>query len=198
MLPGLFRRRRRAQLVCRILELQQALAQAEHALHRDDLTPLLNRRGFRRACDQHPQDGPAPVISCVMIDLDDFKSINGTHGHPAGDAVLQHFASALRRQLRPEDTVARLGGDEFALLLTGTTALDVERILLRIQRDLHRNPCPLLREPRPLKFSAGIAQRALEESLAAALARADAALLDAKRRGKNHVVRATADTQLPP
>jgi len=118
VLSALFRRRRRAKLTSRIVELQLALAQAERALHQDDLTALLNRRGFRRACDGHPDQAPV-VLSCVMLDLDDFKEINDRHGHPAGDAALLHFAEALRRGLRPEDTVARLGGDEFALLLAG-------------------------------------------------------------------------------
>lgn len=138
------------------------------------------------------------VLSCAMIDLDDFKSINDTYGHPTGDTALQHFAGALRSQLRPQDTVARLGGDEFALLLTGTSALDVEGILLRIQGNLIRNPCTLFPEPRSLTFSAGVAQRTRDEPLAAALTRADAALLEAKRCGKNCIVRATADTWATP
>lgn len=174
-----------------------ALAEAERALHQDDLTTLLNRRGFRRACDLHPERPPM-VLSCAMIDLDDFKSINDIYGHPAGDAALQHFASALRWQLRPQDTVARLGGDEFALLLMGTSGLDAERILLRIQGNLNRNLCTLFPEPRPLTFSAGVAQRTQEEPLAAALTRADAALLEAKRRSKNCIVRAIADTWATP
>lgn len=187
MLPALFRRRRRAKLTSRIVELQLALAQAERALHQDDLTALLNRRGFRRACDAHPEQAPV-VLSCVMIDLDDFKGINDRHGHPAGDAALMHFAGTLRRGLRPEDTVARLGGDEFALLLAGATGRDSEQILRRIQHDLRRDSCKILTET--LRFSAGIAERAPRESLAQTLSRADTALLAAKRGGKNGFMRA--------
>lgn len=191
MLPALFRRRRRAKLTSRIAELQLALAQAERALHHDDLTILLNRRGFRRACDLHPKS-PSVVLSCAMIDLDDFKSINDTHGHPAGDAVLMHFADVLRRGLRPEDTVARLGGDEFAVLLAGAMGPDVERILLRIQQDPTLNACTKVPGPWSLKFSAGIAERHANESLWEMLARADDALLEAKRRGKDRLTRAAA------
>ncbi|WP_088887230.1 GGDEF domain-containing protein [Diaphorobacter nitroreducens] len=191
MLPPLFRRRRRAKLTSRIVELQLALAQAERALHQDDLTALLNRRGFRRACDGHPEQAPV-VLSCVMIDLDDFKGINDRHGHPAGDAALLHFAAALRRGLRPEDTVARLGGDEFALLLAGAAGREVEGILLRIQHDLQQNSCTMLTET--LRFSAGVAERSPRESLAQTLSRADSALLDAKRRGKSCIVRAADPT----
>ncbi len=192
MLPALFRRRRRAQLISRIAKLHLALAQTDRALHQDELTALLNRRGFRRACDLHPERPPR-VLSCVMIDLDDFKCINDTHGHLAGDVVLMHFAIALRRLLRPDDTVARFGGDEFALLLAGAEGQDVERILLRIQDDLFQNPCAMLSQRLRLRFSAGIAECGPEESLPLALTRADAALLAAKRRGKGCIVRACAD-----
>lgn len=191
MLPALFRRRRRIKLSSRIVELQLALAQAERALHQDDLTALLNRRGFRRACDAHP-DQPPVVLACAMLDLDDFKGINDSHGHPAGDAALLHFAAALRRGLRPEDTVARLGGDEFALLLAGASGRELERILSRIQRDLQQNSCTMLTET--LRFSAGVAERVPWESLAQTLFRADTALLDAKRRGKSCIVRAAEPT----
>lgn len=187
MPSSVFRRRRRAKLTSRIAELQLALAQAERALHHDDLTTLLNRRGFRRACDMEPAQAPV-VLSCVMIDLDDFKGINDNHGHPAGDAALLHFASALRRGLRPEDTVARLGGDEFALLLAGAPGQEVERILLRIRDFLQQNSCTMLTEK--LKFSAGIAERSPRESLAQTLSRADTALLNAKRCGKSCIVHA--------
>lgn len=191
-MPALFRRRRRAKLTSRIVELQLALAQAERALHQDDLTALPNRRGFRRACDTDPEQAP-DVLCCVMVDLDDFKRINDLHGHPAGDAALTHFADALRRGLRPEDTVARIGGDEFALLLAGATGREAEQILSRIQQDLAQNPCTMPTET--LKFSAGIAERAPWESLAQALSRADTAVLDAKRSGKSCFVRAAEPAQ---
>ncbi|WP_298434923.1 GGDEF domain-containing protein [Ottowia sp.] len=194
MLSALFRRRRRAKLVSRIVALQLALAQAERALHQDDLTALLNRRGFRRACDAHPGHVPE-VLSCVMIDLDNFKGINDTHGHPAGDAALVQFAAALRRCLRSDDAVARLGGDEFALLLAGVPAKDVERILLRLQIDLQQAHDSCKMPTATLGFSAGIAERVPWESLAQTLSRADTALLDAKRQGKSCFVWAAQPTQ---
>lgn len=86
----------------------------------DELTGLLNRRGFstalRRelaACERHDQGG---VL--VMVDLDRFKQINDQHGHQAGDAYLREVGRVLRDNVRPQDMVARLGGDEFAVLLT--------------------------------------------------------------------------------
>jgi hypothetical protein len=84
---------------CRaIAVLENALATAQDLLHRDDLTPLLNRRGFRRACDQSAATRTIQIrMCCVMMDLDDFKSINNRYGHPAGDAALVHFSQTLRR-----------------------------------------------------------------------------------------------------
>jgi len=191
VLPPLFRHRRRAKLTSRIFKLQLALAQAERALHHDDLTALLNRRGFRRACDVLPKQAPV-VLSCAMLDLDDFKGINDNHGHPAGDAALLHFAAALRRGLRPDDSVARLGGDEFALLLAGASGQEAECILLRIQHDLQQSSFTTL--PETIKFSAGIAERTSSESLAQTLSRADIALLNAKRQGKSCIVHAPEPT----
>lgn len=169
-----------------------ALAHAQHALHHDDLTATLNRRGFRRACDLLPTAGPHVVLSCAMVDLDDFKLINDTYGHPVGDAALTHFSAMLRAQLRPQDTVARLGGDEFAVLLADTRGGDAARILSRVQDELQRNPCGALPAQLSLIFSAGVAERLDHEPLACALARADNALLEAKRRGKGRLVRCPA------
>lgn len=134
-----------------------------------------------------------------MIDLDDFKGINDTHGHAAGDAVLRYFAAALCQGLRPEDTVARLGGDEFAVVLAGAAGVDTEHILLRIQHALQSSACTTMpAQAWSLKFSAGIAERTPGESLVQALSRADEALLEAKRRGKSCIVRAsTSRTDQP-
>ena len=132
MPSAIFRRRRHVHLSARLIALQLALIQAEQTLHHDDLTILLNRKGFRRACDLHPEPG-STVLSCAMIDLDDFKAINDTLGHPVGDQALQHFAQALRGRLRREDAVARLGGDEFALLLINASNRNVECLLQQIQ-----------------------------------------------------------------
>ncbi len=79
------------------------------------LTPLLNRRGFRRACDWWAGNGPMAMSTCcTMIDLDGFKALNHRHGHPVWQ---RHFAATLRRHLSPADTITRLGGAEFALIL---------------------------------------------------------------------------------
>lgn len=179
------RRHRRSAVKQQIVALEQALQQAQHLLHQDDLTPLLNRRGFRRACDQWADGGAKDVSACcVMVDLDGFKAINDRHGHPVGDAALIHFAATLRRHMRPADTIARLGGDEFALILSNCSGSDARTMLERLRDALAVTPLPASGSTIFLRFSAGIAERHADESLAQALERADAALLDAKRQGK--------------
>ncbi|WP_323003867.1 GGDEF domain-containing protein [Denitromonas sp.] len=188
------RRHRRSSVKQQIVALEQALEQAQHLLHQDDLTPLLNRRGFRRACDQWA-DGDVKDASacCVMVDLDGFKAINDRHGHPVGDAALIHFATTLRRHMRPTDTIARLGGDEFALILSNCSGSDARKMLERLRGALAVTPLPASDSTVFLRFSAGIAERHGDESLAQALERADAALLDAKRQSK-----ATVSLGVPP
>ncbi len=179
------RRHRRSAVMQRIAGLERALEQAQHLLHQDDLTPLLNRRGFRRACDRWAGNGPMAMSACcAMIDLDGFKAINDRHGHPVGDAALVHFAATLRRHLRPADTIARLGGDEFALILMNCSDDDARMLLERLQQALATSPLLIPDGAVPLRFSAGVAELHADESLEQVLARADAALLEAKRQGK--------------
>jgi diguanylate cyclase (GGDEF)-like protein len=90
-------------------------AQLEELAHRDPLTGLLNRRGLETELSRAPRDDPRE-LAVVLIDLDDFKRINDTRGHPAGDRVLVEVGRALGATQAPGELVARLGGDEFALV----------------------------------------------------------------------------------
>lgn len=112
-----------------IAEQRERIAYLESLTTTDELTGLLNRRGFyghfRRelaAARRHGGDGNNGGGVLVIIDLDGFKRINDTHGHMAGDAYLRQVARLLAGAVRQQDVVARLGGDEFALLLTGMDA----------------------------------------------------------------------------
>lgn len=120
----------------------------------------------------------------MMLDLDDFKSINDQYGHPVGDAALIHFAKTLRQNVRRADAVARIGGDEFALVLINASGVDTLSVLERLRKVLAASPLPVPQGSLRLNFSAGAIERQIGESLIDALARADAALLDAKRNGK--------------
>ncbi len=108
----------------RLAEQQERIAYLETLSLTDELTGLLNRRGFteafRRELATARRTGTGGVL--VIIDLDGFKVVNDTHGHLAGDQYLRRVAKVLAEKVRGMDVVARLGGDEFALLLTDTTA----------------------------------------------------------------------------
>lgn len=188
MRTGSVRTRQLSVCLQRIEALERALKQAQHQLHQDDLTPLLNRRGLRRACDHWPASQLMETrMCCVMLDLDDFKSINDQYGHPVGDAALIHFAKTLRQKFRRADPIARIGGDEFALVLLNASGVDTLSVLERLQKTLKASPLPVPVGLVRLRFSAGVAERQIDESLIDALARADAALRDAKQSGKEMV-----------
>jgi diguanylate cyclase (GGDEF)-like protein/PAS domain S-box-containing protein len=101
-----------------------------HLADHDDLTGLINRRRFQEDLERHLAEGRRYGMTgaLLVLDLDDFKAVNDTHGHSAGDAVLRAVADVLRSRLRGSDIVARLGGDEFAVLLPRETPEDAERV----------------------------------------------------------------------
>jgi len=107
----------------KIAEQKKRLAFLERLAVTDELTGLLNRRGFeqeiRRTMEGAKRYQEKGVL--IFIDLDAFKPINDTHGHAAGDAVLRHLGELLLKNVRGTDSVGRLGGDEFAILLTRST-----------------------------------------------------------------------------
>lgn len=149
----------------------------------DSLTGIFNRRGFERELTRAlafaARYGNAAVL--IVLDLDGFKQVNDGFGHGAGDAVLQAVAVTLQRMVRGSDTVARIGGDEFALLLWN---LDAEQARLKAravqhalaQMEIVREGCPL-----SIGASAGVAVIAADDTLAQAMARADAAMYEDKK-----------------
>jgi len=153
----------------------------------DDLTGLANRRAFNVHLSReflrarrygHP-------FSVVLVDLDGFKSINDTHGHPAGDCALVTFAGVLTSITRASDIAARLGGDEFALLLPETDAEDARRVVRRLKDALAARPVVIDTAQGfevHLEVSAGAATLGPEiENESKLLAAADRALYDDKR-----------------
>jgi diguanylate cyclase (GGDEF)-like protein len=144
------------------------------AVH-DDLTGLLNRRGWREAAHRelaHAKRTGTPTAVAV-IDLDDLKQTNDSMGHDAGDCVLRETAERMRAALRGGDVLARLGGDEFAALLTDATLDGVLEVVLRL-----RDVTPPLG-----RFSAGVAVWDGREGLDQLLRRCDAALYASKASG---------------
>lgn len=152
----------------------------------DDLTGVLNRAGFRQKMKQALEETSRPT-SLALIDVDYFKSINDSYGHPVGDAVLVEIARRLQAGTREADVVGRLGGDEFAILFR--CDLDMaqaacERIALAVAREPVFSEGPLLVLA---SVSCGVAEFCPGSSRAQLFDRADAALYEVKRTGRNGV-----------
>jgi diguanylate cyclase (GGDEF)-like protein/PAS domain S-box-containing protein len=164
-----------------------AHAQIQHLSMHDALTGLPNRNKLARYLeDALLLKEHAPALSLLMIDLDNFKPINDSLGHPAGDAVLQEVAARLRECTREHDIVARLGGDEFVVVLNGMDSPnEIDKFCTRLIGSLHQ---PVLFEQHPLHIGAsiGIALSRRHGYVASDLIRyADIALYKAKSEGKN-------------
>lgn len=154
----------------------------EHMATYDALTGTLNRRAILGFCaDEHERSVRyGQAFSIMMIDLDHFKAVNDTHGHQHGDRVLVHFAECTRAALRRADRLGRYGGEEFLVLLPNTStdaALPVAQRILTALSTGHALDCTA---------SIGLTHwRGPEDTLDAMLGRADAALYQAKERGRN-------------
>ncbi|HEV3376899.1 MAG TPA: EAL domain-containing protein [Thermoleophilaceae bacterium] len=171
--------------------LEQAVRQLEtlqHELERkalyDSLTQLANRSLFHNRLE-HALQSRRPGVCVLLLDIDEFKAVNDSHGHHAGDQLLRAVAERLRSCVRDGDTAARLGGDEFALLLdrSGDEA-DAAAVAERLMRDFESR-IEVAGERLRVHISVGIAMGAPgTDDLEELLRRADVALYEAKRRGK--------------
>ncbi|MFO1265769.1 MAG: GGDEF domain-containing protein [Rubrivivax sp.] len=161
----------------------------------DALTQVPNRRHFHELAQQAlKRDEPGSAV-LLMFDLDHFKGINDSLGHAAGDRALTLVSGSMLEHLRAEDVPGRLGGDEFALLLRGAVVPAAIAVASRIVQAVQRHAA--LAELPPLTLSFGVVQVAGHESLAHALRRADQALFEAKRQGRNCAVSAEGDESAP-
>lgn len=158
----------------------------------DDLTGVLNRRGGEAALaaalrEATQQESPLAVMVC---DIDHFKRVNDTFGHPAGDRILSQVAQALQRTLRDRDDVARFGGEEFLVIARGVDAAAAQRLAERLRE---RIAALIDAEVGSVTVSIGVALLNPEQDDAEALLhRADVALYRAKQEGRNRVVVAAA------
>ncbi len=173
--------------------------ETEHAHHErlreaallDPLTGIYNRRHFdeslgseRAAAQRHRKP-----LSLIIADLDNFKSVNDEHGHPVGDAVLSAMGEAILRCARREDLAFRFGGEEFAVLARDTDLDGAVRFAERLRVEIE-SVAVNVKDRRPLKFTAslGVAQLGAKETEKDLLERADSAMYNAKRGGKNRVM----------
>ena len=166
----------------------------QHMADHDSLTGLLNRRAYERRLEEHLQRGEryGHEGAVLVIDLDDFKEVNDTLGHSAGDELIVRVAGALAGRIRESDTLARLGGDEFAILTPSGGRLEAERLaqaLLATVRGERAARGPGGRA-RPITASIGVAPLASAVGLGAeeALINADLAMYDAKEAGRDRSV----------
>lgn len=173
---------------------ERLLARLRSEAAEDALTGLLTRRAFDAALAARVADGTAQGL--LLVDLDRFKHVNDSYGHPVGDAVLCTVAAELRAACRAGDVVGRLGGDEFAVVLVcpdvragAAGAGDLAEVAHRIRAAVARCTVPGRGEHR-LSVSVGGARVVAEESVASLVDRADAALYEAKRAGRDRVVQA--------
>lgn len=176
-------------LAIEVARLEEQLATASADVTTDHLTKVANRRGledaFLRSSARARFSGQP--LSVALIDVDDFKKLNDTLGHSAGDEALRQLAALLQAKLRPDDTVARFGGEEFVILLGGADVGAAQQTMLRMQRELTAHVFMGNQERRFITFSAGVTLVGPDDTLTSAVARADEAMYRAKRAGKNCV-----------
>ena len=192
-------RERATDLSQRVHELEGELRRLSDEVSTDQLTQVANRRGLLQAFDvecarlqrlavDDPALGNAPCLSIGLLDIDNFKRLNDDLGHVAGDEALKALAAMVAKTLRPTDMVARYGGEEFVVLLPDTAVDEGQHILTRLQRSLTGGLFMHENKPVFVTFSAGVTAFRVGEQIEAALERADVALYQAKRAGKNRTL----------
>jgi len=172
------------------LVVARLVGQLQRLARRDGLTGLLNRRAMHDLLDRQMRQRRRAddVFSVLMIDVDDFKSVNDRHGHEAGDRALTHLSRLMTQTLRAEDRIGRFGGEEFLVLLPSSNRVRAQAQAERLRLEVQLRPLQLEGQSLPLSVSIGVAQWAGSiEDASRLLARADAALYRAKHLGRNRV-----------
>jgi diguanylate cyclase (GGDEF)-like protein len=159
-----------------------------HQADHDSLTQLANRALFTEELDAALADRPGDRLAVLLIDLDDFKSVNDTLGHAVGDQLLLGVAGRLEQCVRPQDRVARLGGDEFGVLLRGVEPHAADAIAAQVLASL---AVPVVADEHRLlvRASIGVAVASPGDSSGTLLRNADIAMYAAKERGKGRHLR---------
>ena len=178
---------RAAELEAQVRALETELRRLSEEVSTDVLTEVANRRGLMQAFEVETArlERQGGELAIGLLDIDNFKKLNDTLGHSVGDTALKTLASHVQKQLRAVDVVARFGGEEFVVLLPGVPVGEAQVTLTRLQRTLSASL--FMHDGREVfvTFSAGVTRFQPGEALEAALERADEALYEAKRTGKN-------------
>ncbi|HEX2013212.1 MAG TPA: diguanylate cyclase [Roseateles sp.] len=178
---------RAGALTRRVDELESELKRLSDEVQTDQLTQIANRRGLIAAfgIEQAKQERDDSRLALALLDIDNFKKLNDSLGHAAGDMALKSLAEQVSALLRPGDMMARYGGEEFVLMLPRTPLDEAQQVLTRLQRALTK--ALFMHEGKDVfvTFSAGVTVYRPGETLEVALDRADVALYEAKHTGKN-------------
>ncbi|HUM22991.1 GGDEF domain-containing protein [Mesotoga prima] len=169
-------------------ELQAANKEIERLMNCDPLTGLSNRREFMNRLDKEIESlcSTCKPLSIIMADIDDFKEVNDTRGHPEGDRVLQLFAEILNEIISPRRTTVRYGGEEFIVMLPETTSEEAIEIAEQVRKNFEEETEKKLGFTVTASF--GVATFKPSDTKSSILKRVDDALYSAKSGGKNRVV----------
>jgi len=175
-----------------VAKLTAELNRAREEASIDPLSGIVNRRGFdtelRRLCRESKTQ--ESTFCLLMLDIDHFKKINDTYGHPFGDQVIRGVAQAMSALSKRQDIAARYGGEEFALLLPGTPLAGAKEVAERIRRAIERALIRRGQDEAPIgniTISIGVSQCQIGEAPESVVARADRALYASKHGGRNRV-----------
>ncbi|MFO1272867.1 MAG: GGDEF domain-containing protein [Rubrivivax sp.] len=173
-----------------VLLTQRLVLGLRRASRRDALTGLANRLALDEAVERHWQQfrRRGRRFAMLLVDIDHFKQVNDTHGHPVGDAVLAQVGERLRRQARATDTVGRMGGEEFLIVMDEVTPEQARQSAERLRLAFEEQPVSAGALALPLRVCVGVAIAGPGDDKAeAVLERADRALYRAKAGGRNRV-----------
>lgn len=174
----------------RIEHLKSELELVNKLVREDQLTGALNRRGLDDALEREAaraERGGTPL--CIaLIDIDNFKKINDAFGHQVGDIVLVHLVAIIKETIRTNDLIGRYGGEEFLVLLPDSRLDEAVAVMGRVQRELARKPISWGKQQLLVTFSGGVAARNSGENEPSLVGRADKALYEAKRSGKDCII----------
>jgi diguanylate cyclase len=185
-------RRQVEEAEAKIQLLEKELSEVSELVHQDHLTGALNRHGLDAAYIRETSrvDRNKSPLCIALLDIDNFKQLNDSMGHQMGDKALVHLCETIKKTLRTYDYVARYGGEEFVIILPDVELKDAASAIERLQRELTKQFFMNADEKVLITFSAGVAQRTVGESQKTIIGRADKAMYQAKRTGKNRVVMA--------
>lgn len=165
----------------------------------DVLTGVMSRRAFKQDCAKHLALAKrhATPVSCVVFDIDHFKHVNDTYGHASGDRVLVEVAAVARAVLRETDLLGRIGGEEFAVLLPHAETPEAITVAEKLRQLIHQQKFPGSVPTITISASFGVASLVPGEDIDVLIHKADQALYEAKKTGRNRVCRwrATDDQQ---